>query len=324
MNKATVVLIAICAVVCFSGAIDVADYMPLGIGYSWISLDSLSTGIDTSYEQIFGTTTMFDFLTYMYLSWSTDTSANIDTVYRQLRPGDGIYYLMQMQDDVEAYIPSRIAPDPFNIGDDWLQIDWDTTESSGGYITFVHLHSVGHALGFEDVVVPAGRFSDCVKILSEGDCSLVVSVMGTPMFSYVGPINTDTMWVAEDVGVVKSFTTQYDIESGEGSDTKSSLMSYSFTNIDETAKSRPGSFDISITPNPFNSTCKITAPTGSTIGIFDLQGKNVATLSVAQASPNQASSFNWKPTDPPPGGVYLVKATSADGKFIGKKLVYLK
>ena len=80
-------------------------------------------------------------------------------------------------------------------------------------------------------------------------------------------------------------------------------------------KQIPESIRLAVTPNPFNSSCVISAPPNATIEIFDINGKRIAEL-----PPN---TNIWTPEKEIGSGVYLVKATK-DGQSATKRIVYLR
>ena len=84
-------------------------------------------------------------------------------------------------------------------------------------------------------------------------------------------------------------------------------------------------FIISIFPNPFNSSCAITAPSEAAIEIFDLNGKCVeAGLAPAQHQGDRKSRpYIWRPDESITSGVYLIRATKG-GETITKRAVLMK
>jgi hypothetical protein len=68
---------------------------------------------------------------------------------------------------------------------------------------------------------------------------------------------------------------------------------------------------LSISPNPFNSTCKINAPEGSIIKIYDINGKLVAC----------PTNNRWQPSTS--GGIYFVRC-DYNGQTTVKRVAYLK
>jgi hypothetical protein len=87
--------------------------------------------------------------------------------------------------------------------------------------------------------------------------------------------------------------------------------------------SKPDNIQISVSPNPFNSSCKISAPDGAKISIFDLTGKRVAEIPLAGREAQKNRQCRWKPDNSIGSGIYLVKAKIGD-KEITKRVVYLK
>jgi len=108
---------------------------------------------------------------------------------------------------------------------------------------------------------------------------------------------------------------------------------------------KPVNFTISAYPNPFNSACRISAPEGAGIEIFDINGRMVKTIppapltkGVARARACQGragGSYYWRPDAALGSGVYLVRATvgpstqtgckqGSGTESITKRIVYLK
>ena len=77
----------------------------------------------------------------------------------------------------------------------------------------------------------------------------------------------------------------------------------------------PTKHGLLISPNPFNSMCRISTPENSVVEIFDIEGRKVSEL----GGGNQI----WKPEASVGSGVYLVRAKIGD-KDITKRVVYLK
>jgi len=76
---------------------------------------------------------------------------------------------------------------------------------------------------------------------------------------------------------------------------------------------------VSVSPNPFNSACKIDAPDGARIEIFDIRG---AFVDGFQIHSGQGYAI-WQPTADVATGVYYVKASLA-GETVTKRLVFMK
>ncbi len=67
---------------------------------------------------------------------------------------------------------------------------------------------------------------------------------------------------------------------------------------------KPSKLDISVSPNPFNSSCAISAPTDATIEIFDINGKCVGAF--------DKTPCVWTPEKEIGSGIYLIKATASN------------
>ena len=72
---------------------------------------------------------------------------------------------------------------------------------------------------------------------------------------------------------------------------------------------------LGISPSPFNSACRISAPEGVIVEIFDINGRNIAKFG--------GGDQVWKPEASVGSGVYLVRAKIGD-MDITKRVVYLK
>ena len=88
----------------------------------------------------------------------------------------------------------------------------------------------------------------------------------------------------------------------------------------ENGTKNPNILSLSVSPNPFNSACRISAPDNAIVEIFDLNGRIVYEMPVGS---RPASTVLWQPNKSVPSGVYLVRAKIGD-KNITKRVVYLK
>jgi len=87
----------------------------------------------------------------------------------------------------------------------------------------------------------------------------------------------------------------------------------------------PTNFTLNVSPNPFNSSCRITAPENAQIEIYDLQGNVVGANGVRPmlyAPMNR--TFIWKPDESISSGIYLVRVTAMNGNCVTKRILYLK
>jgi len=82
----------------------------------------------------------------------------------------------------------------------------------------------------------------------------------------------------------------------------------------------PGEFSISVRPNPFNSSCRICAPFGSKIEIFDINGRLVYEMPVGA---RHISPVVWSPEKTIGSGIYLVRIKNG-GMIYTKPVVYIK
>ena len=86
---------------------------------------------------------------------------------------------------------------------------------------------------------------------------------------------------------------------------------------------KPATLEISVSPNPFNSSCEISIACGRglinqtpTTEIFDVEGKKITELSNGQRI--------WTPEKEIGSGIYFVKATIKDGQSAIKRIVFMK
>ncbi len=82
----------------------------------------------------------------------------------------------------------------------------------------------------------------------------------------------------------------------------------------------PGEFSISVRPNPFNSSCRICAPSGSKIEIFDINGRLVYEMPVGA---RHISPVVWSPEKTIGSGIYLIRIKNG-GMIYKKPVVYIK
>lgn len=304
------VFIALLLPVISALAIDPMDYFPLTVGNQWVERDSSAELIDTIYSEIVGTTTMLGYNTYLIEAVHSDGSR--DTAYYQPRP-DGLYTIEFIDEGSGGY-PFMVSPNPVNIGDRWVIIEVDTSWIESFYRIHQHVIVHGDAIGFEDITVPAGTFRNCFKIQMSGIYTYdVTTLTGDTLFAGEGSTGVTTVWLAYGVGMAK----RHEI-SEEGEEIVSVLLDYRISNISE--MERPDNFSLSISPNPFNSACKISAINcmGNLLfEIFDMNGKMV------HLEETDGNSIVWQPSESNASGTYLVRISTSN-KAIESKLIYLK
>ncbi len=76
---------------------------------------------------------------------------------------------------------------------------------------------------------------------------------------------------------------------------------------------------VSATPNPFNSACRISAPSGSHVEVFDIRGSLIEKFDI---SSNEESHI-WQPNEEMPTSVYMVMVTAGENR-VTKRVVYMK
>ena len=268
------------------------DYLPLGVGYTWHYLDSSAMGIDTVINTIIDDTTIPGGPAYVIVSTYADTA---ETSLIQIR-SDGIY-------DITLVGATKILPATFRIGDSWAVFSLDSSWDSAGFTYHIQMDVESRAETLEDVTVPAGSFSDCIKVISDGEIHLQVLSGGVPFYDTTFRGNLREVWYARHIGVVRSI--DHDI-TGMSPDHFGALLSYSLTEESE-SPAKPVNNDLLVAPNPFNSACFIRVPEGAKIEIFDVTGKLIESLK------SENGSAVWRPKDGIGSGVYIIKA-DVDGK----------
>jgi hypothetical protein len=96
---------------------------------------------------------------------------------------------------------------------------------------------------------------------------------------------------------------------------RSKVVTIDTTGILEIAN--PSSYFIDCYPNPFNATCKITAPPNSFVTIYDVQGRLIESFE------KNTGEIVWEPQSHYPSGVYLV-SVDYNGIRQAKRLVLLR
>ena len=98
----------------------------------------------------------------------------------------------------------------------------------------------------------------------------------------------------------------------------------------------PQKLSLSVYPNPFNSSCAISAPSNAKIEIFDINGKCVWQTPCGSDRSKPLSPLArgtdtdgrqgvvWSPDEKIPSGVYLIRATAKDGQSATKRIVFMK
>ncbi len=97
---------------------------------------------------------------------------------------------------------------------------------------------------------------------------------------------------------------------------------YGSSEIAESNIKKPEELEVSLYPNPFNSSCIITAPACASVEIYNLQGRLVyAFPGISGKGPEK---YIWHPDRSIPAGVYLVRAITEDGQVAERKVLLLK
>jgi len=86
-----------------------------------------------------------------------------------------------------------------------------------------------------------------------------------------------------------------------------------YTTLDIDESELPKLVSLSVNPNPFNASCAITAPVGSVIAIYDMNGRRVRTFDpVSEGSRKTVWDGADQSNSPLPSGIYLIKASGGD------------
>ena len=295
-----------------------ADYFPNDIGNQWIVEDITDGTVDTSIHTVVDTAMMLGYNTFITeITYPSDA----DTNYFQFR-GDGIYSLVTLLDTLGDPQPLRVAPLNIEVGDSWTALDFDTTLNEMGAEIDVFVEIDIDVLAREDVTVPGGTFTDCLKTNMISNFSYDVYFGGSLIASGSGINVRDTTWLARYVGIVKETEIEYEIDflTGSLSDstkTCSSLIDYDFTAVDEYIPV-PSSQTLNTYPNPFNSSVVIEHREGSEVSIYNIHGDLIEDASVSHGN-----SSIWEPDETVESGIYLIRSTSS-GKSATKRIFYIK
>ncbi len=284
----TILLTAACLM-----ALDAEDYFPMAIGNTWTSQDSSEDGIDTSTATITDTATVMGYESYLYIDEGDEEG---DSIYFQMRPSG----LFQVIFSEGANFLMMVLPATFNIGDNWTMMEVDSTWTESGMDYYLEMNMFATALALESCTVPAGMFSNCLKLGNNGTWNVNVVMGSDTVYSDFSTFGS-YMWIAEHIGPVKDIS--WDVVEGDTTWTSSVLLEYDFANIDEEI-GRPDDISIFAWPNPFNSACRIATPISAMVEIFDVTGRLVETLPAVEEPVR-----SWTPSANVSGGLYLIRAT---------------
>ncbi len=82
--------------------------------------------------------------------------------------------------------------------------------------------------------------------------------------------------------------------------------------VEDDKNSAPENLFIRVAPNPFNSACRIEAPAGSRVRIFDIRGNEVASFEIP--GDKGEKSVVWQPKPDCPAGIYIATASLGNSR----------
>ncbi len=307
-----VLAMALMALCTLAFAIDTTPYFPCAVGYEWTYNDSLTSGTETfNLTTVAGETEMDGYLTYVVLQGDT---ASPEKNYYQIRP-DGVYHIVYYAELDSMPVYMLMLPRWLNNGDIWTVFDVDTSMTVDmGAILDIRIHTTSEFVGMEDITVPAGVFSDCIKIVSTSDWRYSIRMGGTVFRSDSGVTVVNETQFAYEVGMVKDLSIDLAnaLMSGDYDTLVSTLLDFELTNITEKPASLPTATKLFAYPSPFNAACAIFAPSGETVEIIDISGKTIT---------SHTGSFVWHPSSDVSAGVYFAKSASQPSPT---RIIYMK
>ena len=256
--------ICCCCLAVNAQAFPIVDYMPLSVGNSWTGVEDGESRTDTT------VTSDYAYLGYGGGAWVIQSTTGEEryVVNDGLGLGEGGASTPASPDLI--YGTRMVLNPPFiDLAAD--AILGETVSSSGtadltmGYGS-VTLHYKGASTpeAFESVTVPAGTFT-ALRVAQE------LTVFGSTPFGYLSSSQTQTLWLAKGIGVVKSETTT--VDNGAAVTKTFQLSAYNVTIPDTTPD--PFTFD-PVTANVVPGAPVESAP-------IQVQGVEVATpISVSQ------------------------------------------
>ncbi len=285
------------------------DYWPLAVGNYWVYSDSTASSLDSSSSTIVGTATWEG--TPCFVSRNVDYSdSTVDSFFVFFDAGS--LWMVEYDPEEGDYYMILALPAVFDIGSSWDVIYMDTSWTEDSYEYFYEIHVTATLERLEDVVAPAGLFSNCLEVLQSGYYKIDVRSGGVSVYSDSSDMENANFWYAEDVGMVKYYS--YDSEDSVWITSK--LLRSGTSDIDEAAL--PSKKAIAAYPNPFNAAITIDVPkSANQIEVYDLHGGLVDRV------PVNFGQARWNPSRSTESGMYLVKVKSG-GEYISKKIVLLK
>ncbi len=238
---------------------------------------------------------------------------------------------------------------------------WDESDTVGAIWNCPFSDTVTQLLGFGDTIGPASsvNLADIFDRDYEAGHTYCTIVMKDPDDETSVPLDGDDPYDLDDTLKVGNWLFGEGImfRPREYSDTlyiPKLVVTYVPLGINE-EKMLPSILKITAYPNPFNSSCAIAAPAGADVEIYDLRGnvvyktpsiprslspqgeRDVLAAEDGSESPFPSGEggstksrqmrgqfFIWQPDKSISSGIYLVRATTNDGRTTTKRIVYVK
>jgi surface antigen len=230
--------------------------------------------------------------------WVVDGSSSIIDVFYPPDAPDGAIRINPGTSDPRMWSPSGLYIDP---------------TTGGGYTHVIirmasncmDLHAQLFYITTSDTIWTGGK-SKSFDLFSRGDWHIYdLNMSGDMSWTHGGRITQLRLDPAANG----------DVGSGDTVGIDYIRLSTTGLNICE-HKTLLDAISIFISPNPFNSSCAITALVGAEIKIYDLNGKCIEVF--------DKTPVIWQPDESIASGIYLVRARMEDGWTASKRVVYLK
>lgn len=291
-----------------------ADGLAWGLGLLWcFSNDNIVYGIDTKSKSI-----VYEIPTGAVVLATGAEGAAWDGVNLWVVDyGRGYLYQLSLFGQVRFYRAPQFCFD--NIPP---RLDWNVPACPDFADTFVADDTTELAWSAIDSNLSGGTtvittYDDTIAIQPSSDTTFLWSVFPWPGFDATFNLST-----YDSLGNASTLT---------------SCLFYITSSGIENNLPKPDELSISVTPNPFNSSCVITVKTGTVptgqnaqIEICDLQGRVVCVPSFSPPKEHNyireehTRNFIWTPEKSLPSGIYLLRAKMEDGQMMSKKMVLVR